>query len=68
MDKELINKQFLGTVEDSRDPELEGKCKIRVFGIHGEAIPIEDLPWAYPKQKSLYFGKEGKQNAIGGQI
>lgn len=64
MDKELINKQFLGTVEDSRDPDLEGKCKIRIFGIHGEAIPIEDLPWAYPKQKSLYFGKEGKAGAI----
>lgn len=61
---DLIDKQFLGTVEDSRDPNKEGRCKVRVFGIHGENLPIEDIPWAYPKNKSLYFGKEGKAGAI----
>ncbi len=64
MENTLIDKQFLGTVEDSRDPNFEGRCKVRIFGIHGEAIPIEDLPWAYPKQKPLYFGKDGKAGSV----
>lgn len=64
MENSLTDRQFLGTVEDSRDPELQGRCRIRVFGIHGEAIPVEDLPWAYPKQKSTYFGQDGKAGAI----
>jgi hypothetical protein len=61
---DLIDKSFLGTVEDSRDPNLEGRCKVRVFGIHSDDLPIKDLPWAYPKGKSLYFGKDGKAGAI----
>ena len=61
---DLIDKQFLGTVEDANDPDLEGRCRVRVFGIHGESVPVEDLPWAYPKDKPLYFGKDGKAAAI----
>jgi hypothetical protein len=61
---DLIDKQFLGTVEDSNDPNKEGRCRIRVFGIHGDALPVDDLPWAYPKNKSLFFGKNGKAGAI----
>jgi hypothetical protein len=61
---DLIDKQFLGTVEDSRDPNKDGRCRLRIFGIHGESVPVEDLPWAYPRQKSLYFGKDGKAGAI----
>lgn len=61
---DLIDKQFLGTVEDAKDPDFEGRCRVRVFGIHGEAVPIEDLPWAYPKGKSLFFGQDGKGASI----
>jgi hypothetical protein len=61
---DLIDKQFLGIVEDANDPDLEGRCKVRIFGIHEEAVSVEDLPWAYPKQKPLYFGQDGKSAAI----
>jgi GH24 family phage-related lysozyme (muramidase) len=39
---------FVGVVEENEDPRLEGRVKVRAFGIHGtnEQIPTEDLPWA----------------------
>jgi hypothetical protein len=60
---DLVDKQFLGLVEDSADPRKEGRCRVRVFGLHDD-IPVDDIPWAYPKQKSTYFGKEGKAGSI----
>ena len=62
--EDLIDKRLLGTIEDANDPDLEGRCKVRVFGIHGEAIPVEDLPWAYPKEKPMFFGQDGKSASI----
>lgn len=62
-DEDLINKQFLGIIEDTADPRKEGRCKIRVFGLYDD-IPVEDLPWAYPKNKSTFFGKEGKSGSV----
>lgn len=60
---DLLNKQFLGIVEDTADPRKEGRCRIRVFGLHDD-LKTEDLPWAYPKAKDTYFGKEGKGGSI----
>lgn len=61
---DFIDNKFMGVVEDPNDPRKEGRCKVRVFGIHGKDIPTEHLPWAYPKQKSAIFGKDGKSGAI----
>lgn len=60
---DLIDKQFLGIVEDPNDPRKEGRARIRVVGIHDD-IPVEDLPWAYPKQKSAFFGTDGKGGSL----
>lgn len=60
---DLVDKQFLGIIEDPNDPRKEGRAKIRVISIYDD-IPVEDLPWAYPKQKSAFFGKEG----LGGSL
>ena len=60
---DLLNKQFLGVIEDPNDPRKEGRAKIRVASVYGD-IPTEDLPWAYPAQKSIYFGQEGRAGAI----
>jgi len=60
---DLLNKQYLGIVEDVNDLRREGRCKVRVFGLH-EGIETDDLPWAYPKQKSMYFGKDGKGASV----
>lgn len=38
-----------GIVEDNKDPEGLGRCKVRVPSIHGElTYPIDILPWARP--------------------
>ncbi len=40
---------FLGTVEDTLDPEKLGRVRVRVYGLHIQSkkfIPTSDLPWA----------------------
>jgi hypothetical protein len=39
---------WIGVVEDINDPLTLGRCRVRIFGYHGEAkdIPTSDLPWA----------------------
>ena len=39
---------FVGVVEDRNDPRVEGRVRVRAFGIHGSnrEIPTEELPWA----------------------
>ena len=41
---------FIGVVEDNRDPFGIGRCKIRVFSIHGakDRLDTRSLPWANP--------------------
>lgn len=63
-EEDYIDKTYLGIVEDVNDPNKEGRCKIRVFGLHENTISTKDLPWAYPKQKSAYFGQDGQGGSI----
>lgn len=37
-----------GVVEDIKDPEKRGRVRVRVFDLHDEDTPIEELPWALP--------------------
>lgn len=60
---DLVDKQFLGIIEDANDPRKEGRAKVRVVSVYDD-IPVEDLPWAYPKQKSSFFGKEGRGGSL----
>lgn len=62
-ENDLVDKQFLGIVEDPNDPRKEGRAKIRVVGVYDD-IPVQDLPWAYPTQKSTFFGKEGRGGSL----
>jgi len=47
---------YRGVVEDNNDPLKNGRCRIRVFGVHSssniatetEGIPTSQLPWAEP--------------------
>jgi hypothetical protein len=42
---------WVGVVEDRKDPEKLGRCKVRIFGYHPddvELLPTKDLPWAIP--------------------
>jgi hypothetical protein len=55
----LTGTQWLGHVEDTEDPNFDGRCRIRVFGKMDQRIDLEDpnsefviptdkLPWARP--------------------
>lgn len=37
-----------GVVVDVRDPERLGRVKVRIFDIHDENTPVDDLPWSDP--------------------
>ena len=47
---------YRGVVEDNADPTFNGRCRVRVFGVHSdsniatstEGIPTDQLPWAEP--------------------
>ena len=55
-DDERLNGIYRGVIEDNKDPEKMGRCKIRVFGIHTpstskddlDGIPTDELPWSEP--------------------
>jgi hypothetical protein len=39
---------YSGIVVNNNDPDRQGKCQIRVYGIFGNEVPDADLPWALP--------------------
>ena len=63
MKEKKFNDTYLGVIEDANDERKEGRCRIRVFGVHDD-IPVDDLPWAFPTQKSTFFGQEGGAGSI----
>jgi hypothetical protein len=60
---DLLDKQFLGIIVDIEDPRKEGRAKVRVASIYDE-IPVEDIPWAFPKNRGTVFGQAGKGGAV----
>lgn len=61
MNEEILGQNsnfFIGVVESREDPDLLGRVKVRIFGLHdenktvnestGRGIKTEDLPWAHP--------------------
>jgi hypothetical protein len=60
---DLRDKQFLGVVELIDDPRKEGRARVRVYSIHDD-LEAADIPWAYPKNKALFFGQAGKAGSI----
>ena len=47
-DQEEIDGSYTGKVVNNNDPDKEGKCRIRVYGVFGDEVPDDDLPWALP--------------------
>ena len=50
----LLNKIFVGFVEENKDPKKTGRVRVRVQGVFDE-IPVEHIPWS-----SRYEGIDGK--------
>ena len=47
----LRDTHWLGEVVDITDPEMLGRCRIRVFGKF-DLLAVEDIPWAIPSNTS----------------
>ena len=47
----LRDTHWLGEVVDITDPEMLGRCRIRVFGKF-DLLEVEDIPWAIPSNTS----------------
>jgi hypothetical protein len=61
--EDFLDKQFLGVIVATDDPRKEGRARVRVFGVHDD-IAAEDLPWAYPKSRPIFFGQGGGGGSI----
>ena len=48
MEEVSANKTYLAIVEDNNDESRDGRVRVRVFNIHGDDIPVNQLPWASP--------------------
>lgn len=54
--KTTLNGIYRGVVENNNDPDMLGRCKVRIWGMHdelkdednAEGIPTEKLPWSEP--------------------
>lgn len=54
---------YRGIVEDNRDPENLGRCRVRVPSVHGKLdYSIELLPWARPIVSSAVHIAKGVVN------
>jgi len=51
---------YRGTVVDVLDPELRGRVRVRVDGLHTENVIVEHLPWAENKAISGIAGPNEK--------
>lgn len=52
---ELIGKIFYGEVVDNNDPDQEGRCRVKVYGVFDD-IANEDIPWASPGSSRTFGG------------
>lgn len=56
-----------GVVVDDLDPKKVGRVKVRIFDLHDENTPVEDLPWALPNFPSAFMSS-ADQHASGGMF
>lgn len=59
--RELYNNDYIGIIEDIKDPKKIGRVKVRVESLHGRKgdknfISTEDLPWLEPSSRGNFFG------------
>lgn len=54
-----------GLVEQRTDPQRLGRLRVRVVGIHGPDIAVEELPWASPKTNAWDQGGDAAIPPLG---
>ena len=69
--QEIIDRFYIGIVEETIDPKRKGRIKVRIDRLHGkngvgDFIPTESLPWAVPKIEpgGGSFGVPGKNKVV----
>jgi len=55
MTTDLHDNDWIGVIEDNKDPLFAGRAKIRVFRLM-DTLPVEDLPWAVPINSTRMAG------------
>jgi hypothetical protein len=58
LNDDLKDKEWIGRVVENDDPELLGRCRVRVFGVF-DTLPDEHLPWAFPATNCTFAGGDG---------
>jgi len=47
-EEDSLDDRYVGEVINNADPEKLGRCRIRIFGVFGDDVPDNKLPWAVP--------------------
>lgn len=68
-ENESLNKMFQqtqlyglyrGEIKDRVDPLKLGRCKILIYNVYAEDIPLDAIPWAWPKFAGAGHAKSGQ--------
>lgn len=67
--RELYNNDYIGIVEDIKDPKKIGRARVRIEALHGRIgdknfIPTEDLPWLEPNSRGNAFGVDSINKVV----
>lgn len=58
LSQDPMMKDWVGEVLDNEDPEVQFRCKVKVYGLFDE-LETEDIPWAFPANQGIFAGGEG---------
>lgn len=58
LSQDLKDKNWIGEVVENDDPEIEFRCKIRVFGLFDD-LEIDAIPWAFPANQTIFSSENG---------
>jgi hypothetical protein len=67
---QAFNGLWDGVVVDDLDPKKIGRVRVRIFDLHDEDTPVDDLPWAFPNFPSAFMASKavGGNRASGGMF
>jgi hypothetical protein len=58
LSQDLGIKDWVGEVVDNNDPEIEFRCKVKVYGLFDE-LETDMIPWAFPAHHGIFAGGGG---------
>jgi len=58
LSQDLKEKNWIGEVVENDDPEIEFRCKIKVFGLFDD-LETDSIPWAFPANQGIFASEAG---------